>query len=117
MKTFGVPSLVFHLLTLFALVVSDYSLACGACGIGSHGGGGYGVGAPFRPVCPPGLAGPGCFAPVRKFWRGAARVGLLPARLALGAARVGARIGVGAARVGVRIGIGSARLAFGRRFR
>lgn len=78
-----------------------------------------------RPVCPIGVRGPGCFAPVRKTARFVGRVGFFAARavgrVAFGAVRGTARI-IGRTARGVFRGVrgvarGVGRLLFGRRFR
>ena len=84
-----------------------------------------------RPVCPIGVGGPGCFAPVRKSVRFVGRVGVVATRavgrVAVGAVRVVGRTAVASARAVGRVAVGAVRgvgavvrgtgrLLFGRRF-
>lgn len=97
---------------------------------GSHSPSGFTRGV--RPVCPIGVSGPGCFAPIRKSARFVGRAGFFAARavgrVAFGAVRVAGRAVRGTARLvglatrGVFRGVrgvlrGTGRLLFGRRFR
>lgn len=109
-----------------SLAIPEFAIAGGHAPI-PRGGFSRGV----RPVCPLGVRGPGCFAPVRKSLRFVGRVGFFAARavgrVAFGAVRVAGRAVRGTARFvgraarGVFRGVrgivrGTGRLLFGRRF-